>query len=265
MRLLDAAMRRLSLGRSDAATATIYAGKRRLTLAGTHRAYMRPLHGWQANGSMIASATANVPRNSLCLDIGAHVGVTAITLAVRRPDCRIIALEPMPGAAAYLRQNLQANRIENVTVVEAAAAAEPGEIALTDNGPWSTAAAGGVMCRAVRIGDITDESPAFIKIDAEGHEPDALAGAGRVLWGSLVLMEFNAWTLLDHHYDPLRFAEAIWECADIEAVFYREQRCAVPGAARDFLHTNLTRHACVSDLLFRLRKPLPSLGEMVGR
>lgn len=247
-------------------SATLRAGGRQLHLVGTHAAYMRPLKGWNADRGAIAAATRDLPHGALCLDVGAHIGLTAISLAAQRPDCRIVAFEPLPVAADCLRRNLQANQISNVEVVEAAVADHADGVGFNeDNGPWSIAVGSAARSRSLRLDDAVSGRPAFIKIDVEGHEPNVLAGATRVLANALVLMEFNTWTLLVHRYDPIAFAEAVLGSADVVGAFRGEHSVPAPTDAGTLVHTNMMEHGCVTDLLFRLHHALPPLEIMVGR
>jgi len=121
--------------------ATIIVAGKRLKLVGTHSTYMqalrawRGLRAWRADQSAVAAAVKDIPRGSLCLDIGAHIGLTAIVIAVFRPDCRVVAFEPQPLAQKRPRENLAANAITNVEVIEAAVADFSGSLSFNDNGP----------------------------------------------------------------------------------------------------------------------------------
>lgn len=56
----------------------------------------------------------------ICLDIGANIGTLALVMSGLASDGHVYAFEPSQSNAAYLRQNLAANRVSNVTVVEKA-------------------------------------------------------------------------------------------------------------------------------------------------
>ncbi len=127
------------------------------------------------------------------LDIGANVGYYSLTAAARVGRTgRVIAVEADPRAARRLRENVALNKLENVTVIEAAASREAGMMAfhlgadsegssladLHDGGevvnvPVTTidAIVAGADLQQVNI----------LKMDVEGAEIDALAGASRVL------------------------------------------------------------------------------------
>ena len=95
--------------------------------------------------------------------------------------------------------------------------------------------------------------PAFIKVDVEGFEPNVLAGARRLIAKAcpLMLVEFNSWTLLLQHYDPLTFAGAIWSSFDVLQMFQGERPLPPSPDPTTFVCTNLTQHGCVTDLLLR--------------
>lgn len=256
---------------ADMLQATIAVAGRRLTLVGTHSAYMRGLRpwrgwrSWSADRSAVARAVKELPRGSLCLDVGAHIGVAALTIAALHPDSRIVAFEPMPLAQSKLRQNLAANAITNVRLVEAAVADFAGAIFFKDNGPWSMATLGPVPCKAVRLDDLDLGPPAFIKIDVEGFEPNVLAGARQLIFETrpLVLMEFNTWALLLHHYDPLTFAVAIWSSFDVIGMFHGDRPLPVSRDPQALVHENI-KHGSVTDLLLRPKAPVPPFDAMVS-
>jgi FkbM family methyltransferase len=251
--------------------ATIVAAGRRLKLVGTHSAYMqglkrwRGLRAWSADKTAIATAVKGLPQGSLFLDVGAHIGLTAITVAVSRPDCRVVAFEPQPLAQKRLRQNLAANAITNVEVIEAAVSDFSGSLSFSDNGPWSVANHGTVACKSVRLDDLDLGAPSFIKIDVEGFEPNVLAGGHRLIAEArpLIFMEYCPWTLLLHHYDPLTFAAAIWSSFDVLQIFHRERSVPLSPDPQAFLHANLMQYECVNDLLLRPKAPMPTLNAMV--
>jgi FkbM family methyltransferase len=137
-------------------------------------------------------------KQAVAIDIGANVGIYADLLA--RGSKRVLALEPHPGCAAYLRK-LALDRVE---IVEAAVSSVDGEASLripqdgsADAHALSSLSAansfGGREGQSVRlervatttldrIGDrLAAERVAFVKIDVEGHELDVLSGARQLL------------------------------------------------------------------------------------
>ncbi|MEU6715395.1 FkbM family methyltransferase [Nonomuraea sp. NPDC046802] len=131
------------------------------------------------------------------VDVGANIGAYACTGAARLPrDGRLIAFEPVPENAAYLRRNVEGNELaDRVTVEQMAVGAAPGELTVhlsgEQSGKHSAAAAnvgtsaGAVTVPMTSIDAYLDGnglgSPDVIKIDVEGYEGFVLHGATRTL------------------------------------------------------------------------------------
>ena len=146
--------------------------------------------------------------DSVFIDVGAHVGHYALRMA--RGFSKVIAIEPNAEAAVILRMNLRLNGLSNVEVHGRAAHCSEGRLRLWD--PFGSL--GGSCTRTLAQGEpaaVPDrcgvstlyfgpdglgkylgeveattidrlalpcaERVAFIKIDVEGHEGKALAGA----------------------------------------------------------------------------------------
>jgi FkbM family methyltransferase len=138
-----------------------------------------------------------VGRGDLVVDVGAHVGDRV--RAFRALGARVLALEPNPMLARLLR--LLHGRDRAVTVIEAAAGCNEGRALLRvnrANPSVSTLSDGFVAATDGAVGwegqrwegeaDVAVTTlaalerehgrPAFVKIDAEGFEPEILAGLG---------------------------------------------------------------------------------------
>jgi FkbM family methyltransferase len=121
----------------------------------------------------------------LVWDVGAHAGYFSLVFA--RRGAQVVALEANPRTALRLRRNVALNDAA-VEVVEAAAAAEPGEVSF-DAVPGRRRAqsrisgAGGLRVPAVTLDELLDRfgPPHFIKMDIEGAELPALRAAPRLL------------------------------------------------------------------------------------
>jgi FkbM family methyltransferase len=136
----------------------------------------------------------------LAFDIGAHVGDRIGSF--RRIGARVVALEPQPLCAAAIRTLYAGDG--DVTLLEAACAAEPGTLTLRVNSanPTVSSASGAFICASATApgweGQVWDASltvdctvldtliarygePAFAKIDVEGFEDAVLAGVSRPL------------------------------------------------------------------------------------
>ena len=67
----------------------------------------------------------DVPRGSIHLaaDVGAHIGMVAIGLAVDHPTASIVAVEPVPANVELLRRNIEENGVaDRIAILEGAAA-----------------------------------------------------------------------------------------------------------------------------------------------
>jgi FkbM family methyltransferase len=136
-----------------------------------------------------------VTRGDIVFDVGAHVGNRTRALAAL--GCRVVAVEPQPDFARLLRAMFA--RSAAVTVVEAAAGSAPGRADLavsyrtptvtTLSASWREARradeefAGVQWDHTIEVPVTTLDGlierfgmPAFVKIDVEGAEPEALAG-----------------------------------------------------------------------------------------
>jgi FkbM family methyltransferase len=145
----------------------------------------------QAGGSIYERRPVTVHDSDVVIDVGAHLG-TFTRVALRRGARLVVAVEPHPVNTTCLERTFAPEILEGrVRLVKAAAWHSPGSLTF-DLGNASqvghvTAAAGphDVSVRAVTLDQIADELRLdrvdFIKMDIEGAERDALAGARRLL------------------------------------------------------------------------------------
>lgn len=115
-------------------------------------------------------------RTGLVFDVGAHAGFYTLALARR---CSVIAVEPAPANADYLRRHVALNGLKNVQVIEAAACDQSGVVRFAPDGYMGHIAEQGTPVRALRLDELGD--PTAIKMDVEGAEAAALRDAERIL------------------------------------------------------------------------------------
>jgi FkbM family methyltransferase len=165
------------------------------TLRGVVRS-LRIYYGGRHNRDAMDRLYARfVQPGDLVFDVGSHVGDRVA--AFRRLGARVVACEPQPALVKTLR--LIYGRDRQVTVEPVAVGATPGEIELrinVDNPTVSTASRefvkasegapgweGQTWGKSVQVAMTTLDAligkhgmPAFMKIDVEGFEAEALAG-----------------------------------------------------------------------------------------
>lgn len=121
-------------------------------------------------------------------DVGANVGFfTLLAATLAGPQGRVVAIEPLPRNLGLLRRHLALNRIGNVSIVPQAVADAPGT-ARFDAGPSPSMgllrASGGTEVRVTTIDELVAGGmppPHVVKMDIEGAESRAIAGAAQTL------------------------------------------------------------------------------------
>lgn len=145
----------------------------------------------QAGGDIYEQRAVSVRDNDVIIDVGAHLG-TFTRIALRHGARQVVAVEPDPvNAACFARTFAPEIAADRVRLVVAAAwhsqgwlTFEPGSASQTGRVSESRSDRA-VTVRAVTLDGIVDELKLdrvdFIKMDIEGAERHALAGARRLL------------------------------------------------------------------------------------
>jgi FkbM family methyltransferase len=123
------------------------------------------------------------------LDIGANVGFfTLLASKLAGPDGHVHAFEPVPRNLHYLDQHIRLNGIANVSVHPLAIASASGSARFRSGQHPSMgqlAGAGELHVVTASLDDLIASGrirkPAFIKMDIEGAESEALRGAATLL------------------------------------------------------------------------------------
>jgi len=183
-------------------------------------------HGsWEPH--VMAIIQQNLQRGDTYVDIGANVGVMAFTAAAAvGPSGRVLAFEPHPDNIRHFLAGVAANGFDNVTLHGFALSDAPSIFSLIGSSNGYLMPEGQTVFQTVALeGDpILADEPRIdmIKIDIEGHEPQALAGIDKTLLKHkpIVLGEFNPLCLKDHiGCPPAQFADQLFGLTDrIEAI-----------------------------------------------
>jgi FkbM family methyltransferase len=125
--------------------------------------------------------------DDLFVDAGANIGSWTV-LASAVCGAEVIAIEPDPATAMWLRRNVEINgRQGRVRIVEAALGAARGSVHFTigrdtTNCVVAEAAQGTREVELRPLDEVAaNRSPELIKMDLEGYEAKAIAGARRIL------------------------------------------------------------------------------------
>jgi FkbM family methyltransferase len=160
------------------------------------------------------------------VDVGANKGSYLLWLSRWVGPGRVVAFEPQPALAAYLREACAALSLANVTVEAKAVSKAPGEQALYL--PSGTTSPGASLnqrvadrdaCQAIAVPVVALDDylalPAkvrVLKIDVEGHEQAVFEGAARLLREQSPLLVFECEQRhLDHGtvYDVFHYLKGL--------------------------------------------------------
>lgn len=122
----------------------------------------------------------------LILDCGSNIGMSVLYYKQEYPSARIIAFEPEPVIFRYLQENITANNIADVRLVQAAVAGREGNLAFHSDGKYASylvqdvataVPPGWTECRVpcVRLRSYLNEPVDFLKLNIEGAEWDTIA------------------------------------------------------------------------------------------
>ena len=149
------------------------------------------------------------------VDCGAFDGDTIRVLLDRAEVNRVIALEPDPvNVAALERYAATAHCPGGIAVLPLAASAARGQAFIETTGTASSALTssahgGAVAIDCAPLDELLErEMPTFIKMDIEGAEPDALAGARQTIVRTRPVLAICVYHRQDHLWSiPLSLAE----------------------------------------------------------
>jgi FkbM family methyltransferase len=232
--------------------------------------YFQGLQAFHESNRELAFVLSSLAPDAVSFDVGANIGLTALTIATATPGGHVFAFEPLPRNVEFLRENVAANGIHNVTVVQAAVGIRDGDMVCM-NMPVCGAHATIVRSPAsknsesVAVPLISLDGWAtksrvkrvdFVKLDVEGYEADVLYG-GASLWAALrpsILMEFNSVTMImEARTNPLIFAETLASVFEIFRYDAGEMKLVRSDKLRRFVFGNLTERGFIDDVLLRLR------------
>jgi FkbM family methyltransferase len=158
------------------------------------------------------------------VDCGAYDGDTVDSfIALTSGDFRqIVAFEPDPTNFEKLQRRISENRIRrpHIAIRNAAVGAERGRVHFTATGNESSFVGTGTLeVDCVTLDDaLRDVTPTYIKMDIEGSELDALAGASQTITRHTPVLAICAYHRQDHLW---RIPLLIHQMSDRYAFFLR--------------------------------------------
>ena len=212
----------------DAQQRIVDMGHARVVVDATEPEFGRHIarHGsWEPH--IIAVLQHHLKPGHTYVDIGANVGVMAFTAAAAvGPAGRVLAFEPHPDNIRNFLTGVLANGFQNVRLHGFALSDSQSVFSLFGTSNGYLMPGGQTVFQTVALpGDpiLADlDRLDFLKIDIEGHEPQALRGLDRTLrkHRPIVLGEFNPRCLKEHiGCPPADFARQLFTLADtIEAI-----------------------------------------------
>lgn len=138
---------------------------------------------------VVSCLIKNVSSGSVALDIGAHIGFYTLLLSkLVGSEGRVYSFEPLPENHRLLRENVELNHCQNVTLVQKAILSQSGVIRVTVPGnepvPGSVSLTTDYGTPPIQVEGVTlDEfgeqiggAIHLVKMDVEGAEHDVLLG-----------------------------------------------------------------------------------------
>lgn len=126
--------------------------------------------------------------NSIFFDVGANVGLHSFYVTRHFPNVKITAFEPLPGNAAYIREAIELNKFQNISVEEAAVSSSEGDayFDVSKNNLMGKLAEQqtNLKVKLITLDDFVRRNnvyPDVIKIDVEGAESDVLRGSSHLI------------------------------------------------------------------------------------
>jgi FkbM family methyltransferase len=197
-----------------------------------------------------------------CLDIGANVGLMTIYISDYCTSGSVICIEPNRAVFSALQKTLRANAIANAFPVNAAITERDGNLRFAEDSAYGQIdASGNAIVEGLTLATLLERCKMdrvdFIKMDVEGHEPVILRAALDLVkrLRPLIFLEFNSWSLIQNHIEPLGFLEwIVEEFAFVHALHHGPStpNLLTPVTAenvKDVMFNNLLKHGCVDDLV----------------
>jgi FkbM family methyltransferase len=123
------------------------------------------------------------------VDVGANIGVFAVWAATLNPQGRVFSVEPSPRMFRFLRDNVSRNKLNNLTILQAACAGKRGQTVMYSRGSevmntlytrdnYGSTFSPSISIKAVTLADVFErfgiDTCDLLKLDCEGAEYEIL-------------------------------------------------------------------------------------------
>jgi len=194
------------------------------------------------------------------LDVGAQFGEQACHLAILAPDRQVIAMDPSPSQAGYIRKKF-ASKLPNLTVINAGIGSNVGT---GKAGKGFTGMKAGDEFQIETIDHVffeQDRKLAFAHIDVEGRELDVLHGGTRSIDASKPIFTVEVRVHKDPVYtksllqyiDQLGYdAYVVNEVCGFPHMDYRNLLCFPRKLGEKLIHSDAFNLAAATQAIFRV-------------
>jgi len=158
----------------------------------------------------------SVNKNSVCVDVGSHIGY--FTLLMAKKAKKVYAFEPEPKNFSLLKENIELNNLKNVILINKA-------VGLKNQKRWlyideknkghcsfNKISNKKVLVESIRLDDIIKENVDFMKIDVEGYEYEVLKSGENLIKKSdnlKMYFEFYGDMISQAGHNPIEFLNYI--------------------------------------------------------
>lgn len=216
---------------------------------------------------LFIGTACDIPPDSIIIDVGANIGVTALIGSFCVPSGAVYAVEPSPRAIGCLRRMIELNGLENCKPINAAMGERPGKSRFVEReflAGSHMSVAGDDYGAAIEVEVTTLDLLAeqfnlgrvdLVKVDVEGFELDVLKGAAHVInaFNPRFVIEFNSYAIAcNRKQSPMDLAEYIvarFGSFTVERDGRFIKVCS-KGEVRDFVFSNMSSKSCIDDISF---------------
>jgi FkbM family methyltransferase len=188
--------------------------------------------------------------NPFIIDAGSNIGIATLFLKKIYPAAKIICFEPDPNAFDVLQLNIQANHLQDVTLINAALSSHDGLVdfygqihvdhpdargnSIIDVWGGQRATVNRIQVQSVRLSSFLDDHIDFLKLDIEGAEEEVLTELGvKLKFIKQMCLEFHDAKIMQET-NNLDRVKALLEYHGFNYEIIANDISILPGAVKDW-------------------------------